>query len=75
MSNKCRVSENIAKVKGNDVISGNAKTADVFDEFFANAVTNLNVTLRREILSFEEDISDPDLSTTEKYRTTPVSKQ
>ena len=75
MSNKCRVSENIAKVKGNDVISGDAKTADVFDEFFANVVTNLNITLRREILRFEEDIGDPVLSTTEKYRNTPVSKQ
>ena len=75
LSDKCRAPENIAIAEGNDVISDNGKLADLFDECFANVVTNLNVTLSRNILCDAEDINDPSWELLRKMRHNPVSKQ
>ena len=42
MLNKCRSSENIILVKGDDTISNKDQVANIFNEFFANVVKNLN---------------------------------
>ena len=42
ISNKCRSSENIILVKGDDTISNKDQVANIFNEFFANVVKNLN---------------------------------
>ena len=42
ISNKCPYSENIILVKGDDTISDKGQVANIFNEFFANVVKNLN---------------------------------
>ena len=50
ISNKCRSSENIILVKGDDTISDKGQVVNIFNEFFANVVKNLNITINEDIL-------------------------
>ena len=47
ISNKCRSSEN----KGDDTVSDKGQVANIFNEFFAIVVKNLNITINEDILS------------------------
>ena len=71
ISNKCRSSENIILVKGDDTISDKGQVANIFNEFFANVVKNLNITINEDILSDTKGIDDPVLIAIEKYKKHP----
>ena len=71
ISNKCRSSENIILVKGDDTISDKGQVANIFNEFFANVVKNLNITINEDILSDTKAIDDPVLKAIEKYKKHP----
>ena len=58
ISNKCRSSENIILVKGDDTISDKGQVANIFNEFFANVVKNLNIAINEDILSDTKGIDD-----------------
>ena len=74
ISNKCRSSENIALVKGDDAISDKDQVASIFIEFFANVVKNLNITINEDILCDTNGIDDPVLKPIEKYRKHPSTE-
>ena len=67
ISNKCRSSENMILVKGDDTVSDKGQVANIFNELFANVVKNLNITINADILSDTKGIDDPVLIATEKY--------
>ena len=71
ISNKCRSSENIILVKGDDTISDKGQVANIFNEFFANIVKKLNITINEDILSDTKGIDDPVLIAIEKYKKHP----
>ena len=71
ISNKCRSSENMILVKGDDTISDKGQVANIFNELFANVVKNLNITINADILSDTKGIDDPVLIATEKYKKHP----
>ena len=50
LSDKFKLPVNVTWVKKNDVISDNGKTGDVFNDFFTNAVKNINITVSEDIL-------------------------
>ena len=54
-------------VKGLDITSDNCKSTDVFNLFFANIETNLNVTRSRDT----KGIAGPVFKAIEKYKTQP----
>ena len=70
ISNKCRSSENIILVKGDDAISDKGQVANIFNAFFAN-VKNLNI-INEDILSDTKGIDDPVLIAIEKYKKHPT---
>ena len=57
--------------QGNDVISDNGKIADVFNDFFTNAVKNLNITVGGDILCEANNRKDPVLKAIQKYKKHP----
>ena len=57
LSNKCTTPENTAIAERNDAISGNSKIADLFNELFADVVTNLNNTVLRAIEKYKKQSS------------------
>ena len=61
-------------VKENNVIPDNGKTADVFNNFFDNAVKNLNITISGDILYEASNIKDPVLKAIEKHKKHPSIK-
>ena len=69
ISNKCRSSENLTLVKGDDAISDKGQVASVFNEFFI--VKNLNITRNEDILCDTNGIDDPALKAIEKYKKHP----
>ena len=71
ISNKCRSSENIILVKGDDTVSDEGKVANIFNEFFANVVKILNIRINEDILSDTKGIDDPVLIAIRKYKRHP----
>ena len=71
ISNKCRSSENIILVKGDDTISDKGQVANTFNESFANVVKNLKITINEDILSDTKDTDDPILIAIKKYKKHP----
>ena len=71
ISNKCPYSENIILVKGDDTISDKGQVANIFNEFFANVVKNLNITINEDILSDTKAIDDPVLIANKKCKKHP----
>ena len=71
ISDKCRSSENIILVKRGDTISDKGQVVNIFNEFFASVVKNLNITINEDILSDTKGIDDPVLIAIEKYKKHP----
>ena len=71
ISKKYRSSENIILVKGDDTISDKGQVANIFNEFFANVVKNLNKTINEDILSDTKAIDDPALIANKKCKKHP----
>ena len=69
---KCRLPETL--VKENYVIPDNGKIAGVFNDFFTNAVKNLNITVSGDIPYEANNIKDPVLKAIEKYKKHPRIK-
>ena len=69
---KCRLPETL--VKENYVIPDNGKIAGVFNDFFTNAVKNLNITVSGDIPYEANNIKDPVLKAIEKYKKHPSIK-
>ena len=72
LSDKCRLPETL--VKENYVIPDNGKIAGVFNDFFTNAVKNLNITVSGDIPYEANNIKDPVLKAIEKYKKHPRIK-
>ena len=64
LSNNCRLPVNVTLVK----------ETDVFNDFFINAVKNLNITVSGDILCDENNIKYPLLKAIEKYKKHPSIK-
>ena len=45
IANKCHSSKNVNLVKGDDTISKKSQAVSIFNEFFANVINNLNITV------------------------------
>ena len=58
LSDKCRFPVNVTLVKENDVISDNSKIADVINDFFINAVKDLNIAISGDILCEANNMKD-----------------
>ena len=65
--NKCRSSENITLLNGDDRISHKCQAGSIFNEFFANAVKNLNLTINEDTFCDTKGIDDPVLKAVGKY--------
>ena len=63
--------EKITIVEGDKIKRSDKETAKVLNEFFANALTNLNIPQFNQIDRTSENISDPVIKTTVKYRAYP----
>ena len=74
LSNKCRLPVNVTLVKEIDVISGNGKIADVFNDFFTNVVKNLNIAVSGDIMCEANNIKDHVLNAIEKCKKHPSIK-
>ena len=74
LSDKYRFPVNVTLVKENDVISGNGKIADVINDFFINAVKDLNIAISGDILCEANNMKDPVLKAIEKYKKHPSIK-
>ena len=74
LSDKCRFPVNVTLVKENDVISDNSKIADVINDFFINAVKDLNIAISGDILCEANNMKDPVLKAIEKYKKHPSIK-
>ena len=74
LSDKCRLPVNVTLVKENDVISDNGKIARVFNDFFTNAVKNLNITVNVDILCEANNVKDSVLKAIDKNKKHPTIK-
>ena len=61
-------------VKDDDIVSENQAIAELFNKFFANNVTELNLAIDEDLLENVNHISDPVLRAIEKYKNHPSVK-
>ena len=60
--------ESITQVDNNDIISDDSKIAEAFNDFFTNAVKNLNIIIDRALISNTDHIEDLIGKAIEKYK-------
>ena len=68
--NKIISNEKIKIVEGDKIINSDKETADILNEFFSNA-TDLNIPQFNQIDRTSENIIDPVIKATVKYRAYP----
>ena len=73
-SKKCMTKENITLVKDDEIVSESQAIAELFNKFFANVVTELNLAIDEDLLENVNHISDPVLRAIEKYKNHPSVK-
>ena len=66
--------EKITLVKNDEIISDCQPVAELFNKFFANIVTELNLAIDKEFLVNVDHISDPVQKAIEKYKNHPIVK-
>ena len=73
-SNKNVSKESITLVKDDEIISDSQKVAELFNNFFANIVTELNLAIDEDLLENVDHIRNPITKATEKYKNHPSVK-
>ena len=73
-SKKCVTKESITLVKDDEIVSESQAIAELFNKFFANIVTELNLAIDEDLLENVNHISDPVLRAIEKYKYHPSVK-
>ena len=73
-SKKCVTKESITLVKNDEIASESQAIAELFNKFFANIVTELNLAIDEDLLENVNHISDPVLRAIEKYKNHPSVK-
>ena len=73
-SKKCVTKESITLVKDDEIVSESQAIAELFNKFFANIVTELNLAIDEDLLENVNHISDPVLRAIEKYKNHPSVK-
>ena len=68
LSNKIISNEKVTIVEGNKIIKSDKETAKVFNEFFSDVVTNLNIPQINHIDQTPENISDLVIKDIVKYK-------
>ena len=63
--------ESITLVDNNDIIFNDSKIAETFNDFFTNAVKNLNIIIDPALTSNTDLIEDPIEKAIEKYKNHP----
>ena len=71
LSNKIISNEKVTIVEGNKIIKSDKETAKVFNEFFSDVVTNLNIPQINHIDQTPENISDLVIKDIVKYKAHP----
>ena len=67
-SKKCVTKESITLVKDDEIVSESQAIAKLFNKFFANIVTELNLATDEDLLENVNHISHPVLRAIEKYK-------
>ena len=67
-SEKCFTNENITLIEKNEIIEDDNKISEIFNDFFTNAVKNLNIEIDQNILNNVDGIKDPILKAIKKYQ-------
>ena len=70
-SDKFLSNEIITLVEGSEVIQDNTKVCEVFNDFFSNAVSNMNIQINSELLNDTIDVTDPVQKAIFKYKDHP----
>ena len=70
-SNKNTSNESITIVKDEDIISNNLEIAELFNSFFANIVSELNLAIDEDLVVNVDHIDDPVLKAIEKFKFHP----
>ena len=70
-SDKFLSNETITLVEGREIIQDNTKVSETFNDFFSNAVTNLNIEVPTEFLNTSVATTDPVQSAILRYKDHP----
>ena len=71
LSNKVMSSEKITLVENDDILENDKRTATVFNNFFSNIITNLDIPQYIEEEPISQNIDDPLMKALVKYRNHP----
>ena len=66
-SEKSTKTDKITLIENNEILSEDNKISEIFNTYFSNLVSNLNITTDKNLLSEEAGINDPILSAIKKY--------
>ena len=72
---KINASHNISLINENNIISENKEIAEIFNDFFSTAATNLGIDKGEIYITEATDINDPILKAIKKYETHPSIKK
>ena len=70
-SDKFLSNETITLVEGSEIIQDNTKVSEAFNDFFSNAVTNLNIEVPTEFLNTSVATTDPVQNAILRYKDHP----
>ena len=70
-SDKKLSNESITLIENNNIISSDSDIAETFNDFFANAVKNLNINVDSALITNSDHIEDPIIRAIEKYKKHP----
>ena len=70
-SDNSHSTESIILIDDNKIISSDIQIANIFNDFFSNAVKNLNVMINPDFLSNCENIANPILKSIKQYNNHP----
>ena len=73
-SEKSTKTDKITLIENNEILSEDNKISEIFNTYFSNLVSNLNITIDKNLLSEEAGINDLILSTIKKYENHPSIK-
>ena len=70
-TDKVHTTQKITLIENDEIITDNAKVANIFNDFFSNVVLNLNIEENSLYISDTEGITDPVLKAIKKYENHP----
>ena len=70
-TDKVLTKENIIIIEGDTIYQDDTEVTKCFDEYFSNAVKNLNIEVNEDNLNLISHISDPIMHAIKKYENLP----